>query len=137
MLGAVDKQFQDTISARSRADRGGLEACIDYLREHDQLAVASIGRLARSLADLQQLIAEITAKGASVQFIKESLIFSAESSDPRARLMLSILGSFAEFERSIIRERQAEGIALTKRPASTKAANEPLPRTMSRKPGSG
>lgn len=44
-----------------------------------------------------------------------NLTFSAESSGPRAQLMLGILGSFAEFERSIIRERQAEGIALAKK----------------------
>lgn len=115
MIGAVDREFQDKISARSRADREGLEDCIGYLRKHDQLVAASIDRLARSLADLQGLIDQITAKGASVHFIKENLTFSAESSDPRARLMLGILGSFAEFERSIIRERQAEGIALAKK----------------------
>ncbi|MGD7003708.1 recombinase family protein [Corynebacterium halotolerans] len=115
MIGAVDHEFQDKISARSRADRAGLEDCIGYLREHDQLVVASIDRLARSLADLQGLIDQITDKGASVHFIKENLTFSAESSDPRVRLMLGILGSFAEFERSIIRERQAEGISLAKK----------------------
>lgn len=115
MIGTVDREFQDKISARSRADRAGLEDCIDYLREHDQLVVAAIDRLARSLADLQGLIDQITDKGASVHFIKENLTFSAESSDPRSRLMLGILGSFAEFERSIIRERQAEGIALAKK----------------------
>ncbi|WP_245533832.1 recombinase family protein [Corynebacterium lubricantis] len=54
-----------------------------------------------------------------MHFIKENLIFSAESNASRAQLMLSILGSFAEFERPIIRERQAEGIAWRKRPAST------------------
>lgn len=115
MIGAVDREFQDKISARSRADRAGLEDCIGYLREYDQLVVASIDRLARSLADLQGLIDQITDKGASVHFIKENLTFSAESSDPRAQLMLGILGSFAEFERSIIRERQAEGIVLAKK----------------------
>ncbi|ALP51337.1 recombinase family protein [Corynebacterium glutamicum] len=72
-----------------------------------------------------------------MHFIKENLIFSAESNALRAQLMLSILGSFAEFERSIIRERQAEGIAWRKRPASTRAANAPSPRTTSRKPGNG
>ena len=61
------------------------------------------------------IIDQITAKGASVRFIKEGLVFSATDQDPRATLMLGILGSFAEFERSIIRERQAEGIALAKK----------------------
>lgn len=115
MIGTVDREFTDTISARSRADRAGLEACIDYLREHDQLVVASIDRLARSLADLQGMIDQITAKGASVHFVKEGLTFARDQNDSRSRLMLGILGSFAEFERSIIRERQAEGIALAKK----------------------
>lgn len=67
--------------------------------------MASIDRLARSLVDLRSIIDQITTKGASVHFIKENLTFSKESTDPRATLMLGILGSFAEFERAIIRER--------------------------------
>lgn len=115
MIGAVDKEFIDELSARSRAHRPGLDNCIDYLRDHDELYVASIDRLARSLVDLRGIIDQITAKGASVHFLKENLTFSKETTDPRDTLMLSILGSFAEFERSIIRERQAEGIALAKK----------------------
>lgn len=115
MIGAVDKEFIDELSARSRANRPGLDNCIDYLRDHDELYVASIDRLARSLVDLRGIIDQITAKGASVHFLKENLTFSKDSTDPRDTLMLSILGSFAEFERSIIRERQAEGIALAKK----------------------
>lgn len=126
IIGAVDREFQDKISACSRADRAGFEDCIGYLREHDQLVVASIDRLARSLADLQGLIDQITDKSVSVHFIKENLTFSAESSDPRARLMLGILGSFAEFERSIIRERQAEGIALAKKVGKYKGRKHAL-----------
>lgn len=114
-IGHVDREFMDKISARSRKDRQGLEECLAYLRAGDTLVVASIDRLARSLVDLQQLISQITAKGASVEFLKENLSFSSEKSDPRAQLMLGVLGSFAEFERSIIRERQAEGIALAKK----------------------
>lgn len=115
MIGDVDKEFIDELSARSRANRPGLDNCIDYLRDHDELYVASIDRLARSLVDLRGIIDQITAKGASVHFLKENLTFSKETTDPRDTLMLSILGSFAEFERSIIRERQAEGIALAKK----------------------
>ena len=50
----------------------------------------------------------------TVTFLHENLIFAKDTTDPRADLMLDILGSFAEFERAIIRERQAEGIALAK-----------------------
>lgn len=74
--------------------------------------------------DLRTIIDQSTAKGASVRFIKEVLVFSATDQHPRATLMLGILGSFAEFERSIIRERQAEGIALAKRLVSILAARK-------------
>lgn len=126
MIGPVDKEFLDKLSARSRAERPGLENCIDYLRDHDELIVASVDRLARSLVDLRSIIDKITAKGASVHFVKENLTFSAESTDPRATLMLGILGSFAEFERAIIRERQAEGIALAKKAGKYKGRKRAL-----------
>lgn len=71
-------------------------------------------RLARSLIDLRQVVTWILEKGVSVHFIQERAIYSPGSSDPRDELMLNLLGSFAEFERSVIRERQAEGIALAK-----------------------
>ena len=126
MIGAIDKEFVDEVSAKSRASRPGLERCIDYLRDHDELYVASIDRLARSLMDLRSIIDQITAKGASVHFVKENLSFSKDSTDPRATLMLGILGSFAEFERAIIRERQAEGIALAKKAGKYKGRKRVL-----------
>ena len=111
----IRKEFVDEISARSRADRPGLHACLEYLRDGDELHVASIDRLARSLIDLKQLITELTNDGVTVVFHKEGLRFAADTDDPTANLMLGVLGSFAEFERAIIRERQAEGIALAKK----------------------
>ena len=114
-LVGINREFVNQISARSRADRLGLEECISYVRAGDELHVASIDRLARSLVDLKQLVNELTSKGVSVHFHKEALVFTADKANSTADLMLGILGSFAEFERSIIRERQAEGIALAKR----------------------
>lgn len=111
----IRKEFVDEISARSRADRPGLAACLGYLRDGDELHVTSIDRLARSLIDLKELVTELTDEGATVVFHKESLRFAADTEDPTANLMLGVLGSFAEFERAIIRERQAEGIALAKK----------------------
>ncbi|WP_460499807.1 recombinase family protein [Corynebacterium faecale] len=61
-----------------------------------------------------------------MHFIKENLVFSKDSTDPRATLMLGILGSFAEFERAIIRERQAEGIALAKKAGKYKGRKRAL-----------
>ncbi|OFN43613.1 transposase [Corynebacterium sp. HMSC072G08] len=113
--GKVDRFFEDKISGRSRAERPALNECIKYLRDGDELVVSSIDRLARSLIDLRTLVDEITAKGVTVYFLHENLRFTHEGADARSNLMLSILGSFAEFERAIIRERQAEGIALAQK----------------------
>ena len=113
-VGECDQVYVEKQSARSRADRVKLEECIRYLRDGDELVVASMDRLARSLVDLKQIVGEITAKGASVEFVHERAIYAAGAQDPRADLMLSLLGAFAEFERAIIRERQAEGIAIAK-----------------------
>ena len=113
-VGECDRVYIEKQSARSRADRVKLEECIGYLRDGDELVVASMDRLARSLVDLKQIVGEITAKGASVEFVHERATYAAGAQDPRADLMLSLLGAFAEFERAIIRERQAEGIAIAK-----------------------
>lgn len=94
-----------------------------------------IDRLARSLIDLKQVIAELTDKGVAVVSHKENLRFTAGTDDPTANLMLGILGSFVEFERSIIRERQAEGIALAKRPENTLADQKPRPKSRLRRRG--
>lgn len=65
------------------------------------------------LTDLYAIVDELVSKGVSVKFLKEGQIYSKDST-PIAKLMLGLLGSVAEFERSIIRERQAEGIARAK-----------------------
>ncbi|WP_246858702.1 recombinase family protein [Citricoccus sp. SGAir0253] len=60
------------------------------------------------------LVDEIAAKGAAVEFVKERIAVDKNGSSPLEALMLGVMASFAEFERSLIRERQAEGIALAK-----------------------
>lgn len=112
----LDKVFEDHLSGNCR-NRPGLDACLDYLREGDTLHVHSIDRLARNLLHLQQLIDALTARGVTVVFHKENMKFSPDghgTSDPMSRLMMQMLGAFAEFERSLIRERQREGIAAAK-----------------------
>ena len=113
-VGTPDKEFTDKVSASGHSDRPGLDDCLDYLRAGDVLVVASIDRLARSVVDLRRIVDAVVNKGAQVRFLKESLTFGTDS-DPRSDLMLGILGSLAEFERAIIRERQAEGIAAAKK----------------------
>jgi DNA invertase Pin-like site-specific DNA recombinase len=70
--------------------------------------------LARDLADLQCIVERLNEKGVSVSFLSERLSFSASSDDPFARLQLHLLGAFSQFERSIIRKRQREGIEKAK-----------------------
>ena len=108
----VFRVFTDTVSGSS-PQRPGLDGALNYVRAGDQLIVVSMDRLARSLIDLHRLVDELTERGVSVKFLKEGQTYSLDSS-PVAKLMLGLLGSVAEFERSIIRERQAEGIAKAK-----------------------
>ena len=114
--GRIERFFEDKISGRGKFERTGLGGCMAYVRDDDELVVSSIDHLARSLTDLRGIVDELTDKGVTVTFLHEHLTFAKDTTDPRADLMLGILGSFAEFERAIIRERQAEGIALAKRP---------------------
>lgn len=127
-VGTPDKEFTDKVSAAGHADRPGLDACLDYLRAGDVLVVASIDRLARSMVDLRRIVDAVVDKSAQVRFVKESLVFGA-GSDPRSDLMLGILGSLAEFERAIIRERQAEGIAAAKKRGVYKGRKPSLSRS--------
>lgn len=101
-------------------DRPALKEMLAYIREGDEIVVFSIDRLARNLRDLEDIIIEVNSKGASVTFLTERLTFSG-SDDAMSTLMLQMMGSFAQFERSMIHKRQAEGIAL----ARAKGENSP------------
>lgn len=108
----LDKVFTDKVSGAT-TDRPQLLAMLDYVREGDCIVVHSIDRLARSLADLLSLVQELNAKGVHVQFRKENLLFTGDD-NPTQHLMLSMMGAVAQFERSMIKERQREGIAKAK-----------------------
>ena len=62
----------------------------------------------------QSIIKELNDKGASVHFITEQLTFSSDGGSAFQTLQLQMLGAFAQFERTMIRKRQAEGIAKAK-----------------------
>jgi DNA invertase Pin-like site-specific DNA recombinase len=70
-------------------------------------------RLARNLDDLRRTVLGLTKRGVQVRFIKESLTFTGED-NAMSNVLLSVMGAFAEFERSLIKERQREGIAIAK-----------------------
>lgn len=110
----VDRMFTDHASGKD-TDRPQLQACLEYVREGDELVVHSMDRLARSLVDLRRTVDEMTGRGVRVRFVKEGLTFTRDESDPCSVLMLSVMGAVAEFERSLLLERQREGIAVAKR----------------------
>lgn len=109
----LDRTFTDKASGRD-TNRPALQALMDFAREGDTVIVHSMDRLARNLDDLRRLVRNFNEKGIRVEFIKEGLSFTGEDS-PLAHLLLSVMGAFAEFERSLIRERQREGIMLAKK----------------------
>lgn len=112
-LEGCDKVFEEKVSGASK-ERKALKDMIDWVREGDSVVVWSIDRLARDLRDLQDIIAKLIDKGVSISFISERLTFSADKNDAFANLQLHLMGAFAQFERSLIRKRQAEGIAKAK-----------------------
>lgn len=108
----LDEVYTDYASGKDM-DRPQLQAALKHCRKGDTLVVSSMDRLARNLDDLRRIVSDLTQRGVAVQFIKENMTFTAEE-NPMSKLMLSIMGAFAEFERSLIRERQREGIAIAK-----------------------
>lgn len=108
----IDKTFHEKASGKD-TNRPVLQECLSYAREGDTLHVHSIDRLARDMADLLRLVRELTEKGISIHFHKEKLIFTGED-NPLQTLQLQMMGAFAQFERSMIKERQREGIAAAK-----------------------
>jgi DNA invertase Pin-like site-specific DNA recombinase len=109
---ALDKVFTDKASGKD-TNRPELTRALEYVREGDILVVHAMDRLARNLEDLRRIVRELTGRGVRVEFVKESLTFTGEDSAMNT-LLLSMLGAVAEFERSMILERQREGIAIAK-----------------------
>jgi len=108
----LDLEFEDKISGKSM-ERPKLQELMRTAYKGDLVIVHSMDRLARNLIDLKTIVTELVASGAQVQFLKENLTFSGNT-DPYSELMLNMMGSFAEFERKLIKSRQMEGIAIRK-----------------------
>ncbi|WP_114208880.1 recombinase family protein [Acidisarcina polymorpha] len=86
----------------------------------------TMDRMGRNLDDLRKILLGLTERGVRVEFVKESLTFTGQDS-AMSKLLLSVMGAFAEFERELIRERQREGIALAKRAGVYKGRKRSLP----------
>ena len=109
----LDVTFEDKCSGKD-TQRPELFNCLRHVRAGDVLYVHSIDRLARNLKDLQMLVEGLTERSVTIRFEKENLTFTGDS-NPMQKLMLQMMGAFAEFERSMIRERQREGIAAARK----------------------
>ncbi len=122
----LDRVFEDRMSGRT-FDRPNLNECLDYLREDDTLYVHSIDRLGRNIRELLNHIDAILAKGVKIVFVKEAMAFDpSKKANPTQMLYLAVLAAVADFEVSMIRERQAEGIRLAKaRGAYRKCGRKP------------
>lgn len=110
----LDKTFIEKASGGSR-ERPQLLAMLEYLRDGDTVHVHSIDRLARNTNDLNDIVNSLNDRGITIIFHKENLTFSHDVAQSAInKLMFQMLAAFAEFERSMIRERQKEGIAKAK-----------------------
>ena len=113
-IGHADKTYREYQSAATASARPQLREALDYVREGDTLAVASIDRLARSLRDMLEIMEELEEKGVSVEFVSQGLTIRPDGGDLTTRLILHIITAVAQSEREMIRERQSEGIAIAK-----------------------
>ena len=100
-----EKIFQEQISSASK--RTELDKVIDFVREGDVLVVTKLDRLARSVSHLWSIVDRLSSKGVSLKILNIAL----DTETATGKLMLSLLGAVAEFEREIMLERQKDGIA--------------------------
>ncbi|MGP5132039.1 recombinase family protein [Brachybacterium tyrofermentans] len=113
-VGEVDKIYSEYQSAAAASQRPELWKAIKYVREGDTLVVSSIDRLARSLRDMLTIMEELEQKGVTVEFCTQGLTVRPGGGGLTTRLILHIITAVAQSEREMIRERQAEGIAIAK-----------------------
>ena len=103
-----EKTYQEQVS--SAAARKQLHAALEYVREGDIFVVAKLDRLARSVADLMAILQVLERKRVGVQILNLGM----DTQTPTGKLMLTVLGAIAQFEREMMLERQREGIAKAK-----------------------
>ena len=105
----IDRWFEEKISGKN-ANRPQLKALRDFVREGDTVYVHDFSRLARNTKDLLEIVEEFNQKGVTLVSNHEGL----DTSTPTGKLMLTVIGAIAEFERTNLLERQREGIAIAK-----------------------
>jgi DNA invertase Pin-like site-specific DNA recombinase len=101
---------EEKVSGTSRQGRAELDTLLEFIREGDTLVVTRIDRLARSVADLQDIVRMLRKKGANLMATEQKV----DTSTAAGKAFFDMLGVFAEFETNLRRERQMEGIAKAK-----------------------
>jgi len=103
-----EKIFEEQVS--SVAKREELESALDFVRENDIFIVTKLDRLARNVTHLLSIVKDLEDKGVSLRILNLGI----DTSTATGKMMLTMLGAVAEFERSMLLERQREGIARAK-----------------------
>ena len=106
----IDKWFIEKASGKD-TNRPRLQELLEYIREDDTVYVEEFSRLGRSTADLLNTVQQIEDVGAKFVSLKENF----DTKTPTGKLQMTMMAAIAEFERSMILERQREGIAIAKR----------------------
>ncbi|WP_028582328.1 recombinase family protein [Desulfogranum japonicum] len=110
----IDKMFEEKVSGKDMK-RPQLQDLLNYVREGDHVHVHELSRLGRSVIDLHKIVNELLDRGVTVTFHKENMTFvPGKQADPIQELMFGMLANFAQFERSLIKQRQREGIEAAK-----------------------
>ena len=104
------RRLFEEVASGGRWDRPELHRMLDQLREGDTVVVWKLDRLSRSLKGVLHIIERIAQAGAGFQSLRENIA----TTTPAGRMMMQMIGSFAEFERAMIRERTSAGIATTR-----------------------
>ena len=106
----IEKWYKEKISGKD-TKREQLQLMLDFVREGDEVYVMDFSRLSRSVQDLLSIVDLLNEKNVKLVSLKENL----DTSTPTGKLMLTVIGAIAEFERMNILERQREGIAIAKK----------------------
>ncbi len=107
LKGAGCRRLFEEAASGGRWDRPELHRLLDQLREGDVVVVWKLDRLSRSLKDVLHIMERIAAAGAGFRSITEAI----DTTTPAGRMMMQMVGAFAEFERAMIRERTSAGLA--------------------------
>lgn len=102
--------FQEKVSG-SKLDRPELDAMLRYVRKGDTVTVCKLDRIARSIKNLWDIVDGLNSQGVGFQVLNNP---DLNTTTATGRMMLSILGAVAQFEREMLLERQAEGIEIAK-----------------------